>query len=274
MKVFYSLKEAAKQVTNGPFYLAVDGQLFPLTWRLNGSSQCVVFCPGATSRDILIPSFQRSSYFQDLQVNCISIFDPTLYHSASLTIGWFQGAGGVFYAELLSQIMQSLPDALGINGSDVLIYGSSAGGISGFHVASSIRQSKLYVSNIQTDVSKYHERLFSAMRNVSYPGLSSLEVFERYAERLSIIGIDGEFELFYSQNLADEFHYKKHFLPYQGYGKRCKMKTHYYQYYDVTSGHNPLPRETELEIIRYLLAGQDITALFPNDGLQASKSNS
>jgi len=265
MHVFFDFEQAMKVSKDGAFMISYSGILFPFKWKLTDSDKLVVFLPGRTARERPVPSFQRSSYFTDLAVNCVSCFDPTLFLSPTLVLGWFQGKRNISYANIVGKLIHQMVTTLKLHGKDVLIYGTSGGGIPGFNIAAAIEQSTLYVCNVQTDVSQYFPRFYRSMAAVSYPGEKLVDLPAKYGERLSIHHINAPFNLIYSQNLEDQFHYDNHFLAYARHrAPREKiLSSKLITYTEKESGHGPLPRETELAIIRHLLQKKDPIKLFP-----------
>ncbi|MDR5883637.1 hypothetical protein [Caballeronia sp. LZ032] len=266
MHVFFDFEQAMKAPRGDAFMISFGGVLFAFKWNLvEGSDKLVIFLPGTTDRGRPVPSFQRSSYFEDLNANCVACFDPTLLLSPTLSLAWFQGEGERFYASMLAQLVKQMLTALKIDGQNVLIYASSGGGIPGFNVAAAVAESTLYVCNVQTDASKYWSTAYSAMATVCYPGEKPADLPAKYDKRLSVHHFDAPFNLVFSQNLEDAFHYERHFLPYVQYAEPRKLirSSKFVTYADKASGHNPLPRATELGVIRRLLEGRDVLELFP-----------
>jgi len=266
MHIFFDFEQAMKASRDDSFMISFDGVFFPFKWNLiEGSDKLVIFLPGSTDRGRPIPSFQRSSYFQDLSVSCLACFDPTLFLSPTLALAWFQGEGERFYASMLAQLIKQMLTALKIDGQNVLIYASSGGGIPGFNIAATVPDSTLYVCNIQTDASRYWSNAFGAMATVCYPGEKPADLPGKYDERLKVHHFDAPFNLIYSQNLEDVFHYERHFLPYVRYSESRKQirNSTFITYSDKESGHNPLSRATELAVIEHLLEGKNPLELFP-----------
>ncbi len=266
MKVFNSLKDAFKYSKKGEFYIFYRGVFFPLKWDFKGCSNTVIFLPGRTARGRKpVPVFQRSSYFDDIEANVISCFDPTLFWGDMLSLGWFQGRGSIFYGELVGDLLAKAVSVFKNKNENVFLYGTSGGGIPGFNIAKKIPGCTLYVSNIQTDASRYHRRFFDEMIQVSYPRLKAEEVISRFSDRVSVLNIDASFNLIYSQNKCDIFHYDNHFMPYFQAGSFSSLvNKKFYLFNDQESGHDPLPKEYELSIISALLGGGSVSDLLPN----------
>ena len=265
MKVFNDFKEAIKFSRKGEFFIFYRGVLFPFKWDYKGSDKTVLFLPGRTARDRKpIPVFQRSSYFDSVNANVVSCFDPTLFWSKSLTLGWFQGRNSIFYADLLGELVLKLLSVFKTENKNFYLYGTSGGGIPGFNIAKKVNECTLYVSNVQVDVSRYHHKFFKQMADVSYAQFSLADILVEMYDRLSVVNIDGGFDLIYSQNKSDKFHYENHFKYYCDEHKKRSINSRFYLYNDPDTGHDPLPRDTELLIIDNILNGKSILDILPN----------
>lgn len=265
MKVFFSFEEAKRYVSNGPFFISYRNTLFPFWWNLTGSGKWTVFTPGRFDRKKPIPAFQRSSYASDLESNVVSVFDPLLMRSKDLALGWFMGVKNVDHGEMLASLVLNLAKEFSIDGSDLLVYASSGGGLPALRIASRFPGVTVYMTNVQTDPREYYPRFYNQMAKVSFKGLSSEEVNEKYGHRLSSYSWDGDFNLCYAQNLTDNFHYHNHFLPYVEAHRNAEpaKRATFMTYEDELSGHGPLPRSTELAIIRGLHRRKSILPLLP-----------
>lgn len=105
-----------------------DGVDIPLFARFNGSEKLVVFFPGAHDQGQPKPKFQRRSYFDSLDCNCISLFDPTLFLHPDLMLGWFQGGGETYHVERTRDLILNILDVAGIMPENLILFATSAGG--------------------------------------------------------------------------------------------------------------------------------------------------
>jgi hypothetical protein len=106
-KVFESLSSAYKQLKNGEFFVYKKGVMYPFKWNMLAGIEkpTVFFTPGRTIRKKPVPIFQRSKYFEMLDdYNCVSCFDPTLFKDRDISLAWFQGEKGRFYALELAEM--------------------------------------------------------------------------------------------------------------------------------------------------------------------------
>ncbi|MGJ8516236.1 hypothetical protein [Carnimonas bestiolae] len=243
--------------------------LFPFAYDFKNSDKLAFFFPGAFMRKKGMPKFQRSKYFPDLEYNCISFFDPThfLTSNPNFTLGWFQGTKKIFYCDLVGDLVKEIVDELGIEYQNVLLFGTSGGGLPAIHTASKLNGCKVFCGNIQTDISKYHKSAFKRLVRNIYNGLSEDEVKTKYNDRLSLFDIDINFDLFYAQNLHDKFHYENHFLPFcQKFGFKSENITSLI-YSCAETGHKPLSGDIEKQVVRRLLEEEDVVDLYRQFGL-------
>ena len=245
--------------------LSYRGILFPFWWRINDHEKWTVFTPGRFDRSKPVPAFQRSSYADDLQHNVVSVFDPMLLRSKNLPLGWFIGVRNLDFASMLSDLVVMMSDELGFSSSDLLIYGSSGGGIPALRVATKMPECSLYLSNIQTDPRRYYPRFYRQMAKVAFGSLSDEHIERDYGNRLSSYDWDGQFTLNLAQNVHDKFHYENHFLPYvvAHTSGQWTRTANFLVYDDPESGHAVLPRSIELQIIGAVHRGESPRDLLP-----------
>ncbi|WP_427028349.1 hypothetical protein [Halomonas sp. H2] len=261
MEIYVSIEEFLLKKKRGASKAAVfkDGVLFPFEYKLSEESDGIVFfLPGAFDRKNSMPKFQRSSYFSSLNCNCISFFDPTLFltDDDKFTRAWFVGDDKNWYVNHIAHIVSSIVVSKEIRNSKILFFGSSAGGIPSIHLASRFSDSHAYCCNIQTNILAHYPAYLSRLVKVCFGEKAELsEVKRKYTERLDVTGLDARFSLHIVQNKNDVFHYKNHFLPYMDSLKRSSSVAYEYCVYDDQSnGHNPLPKDKEIDVINQILS--------------------
>lgn len=270
MKVFFSFDEANKHIKSGAFLFAYRRMLFPIWWNLTGGADWVIFTPGRCRREKPMPVFQRSSYATDLSCNVVCLFDPTLLVNRGLTLSWFVGDRFSHFADLAGIMVEQLRVEFGAKAENFLCYGTSGGGIPAIKIASHLGGSSVYVSNAQTDVRRYMKSAYNAMLASCFPRQDIAQIENTYAERFSCLNWDGRFNLYMSQNLADEHHFVQHFMPYvqnarmASTERQCAFST----YQDPDSGHDVLSRNIELDVINSILSGRSPWASLPRATVQ------
>lgn len=267
-KVFPDLFSAYKSVRVGEFFVNKNGVMYPFKWDMSAGQNCplVFFTPGRTIRGKPVPIFQRSSYFHYLtDYNCVSCFDPTLFSDSEINLAWFQGDRKRFYALELAEIWKEFVDKLKLDTEKILYYGSSGGGIPGFFLAKGTPSSTLFMSNVQTDVRDYDPRTLEKLVQVSFGGDSKyVEMAGESKNRFSINGHSGAFNLIYSQNKNDVFHFERHYKKWRTETDLSFFKSvRFIEYNDPKTGHGPLDLQSEIKIIRGILEGDEYSDVFP-----------
>lgn len=229
--------------------IRVENEELPINLKIRPSSKLVVFFPGFHAADKPKPKFQRRNYFNHLECNCLSLFDPTLFLGEDVGLGWFQAGQDIPHFKRAEIFIAELSQALGIAAQDVLLFGTSAGGFSALKTSEGLPECSVFVGNPQTDVRKYYKshvgRLSTALANTTYP--TRLE-----QEASCVVGTPTQAHVVYAQNIQDSFHLNGHMTPFQA--ARPDMS---YILYDHPSGHSPIGMQTELEVIKAMLNGQD-----------------
>lgn len=233
--------------------------IFPISINLKPSNKLVVFFPGAFDLKMDMPKFQREGYFDNLPYNVVSLFDPTLIKHNGLSIAWFQGNKETDLFNLLFPILKNLADLLKIDYSNIIFFGSSAGGIPAVKIAKNFRYSNVYLGNVQTNALKYYQGSVDKMLEACYPAVSTLDL---YKHKLSIMDDYGDINIYYAQNLSDSFHYAAHFKPFvdAAEGKFKSLETVLYKH--DASGHNPISKDFELDIINSIFDKKTIKHLY------------
>ena len=270
MKVFFSFDDARRNSRSGAFLFAYRRMLFPIWWNLTSAPEWVVFLPGRCRREKPMPVFQRSSFAPDLACNVICLFDPSLMVSKGLTLSWFVGDRFAHYADVAGKLMEQLRTEFRAKSENFLCYGTSGGGLPAIKVASHLNGSTVYLSNAQTDTRRYVKSAYNAMLASCFPRQDIEHVESTFSDRLSCLDWDGNFNLYMSQNLADEHHLTEHFLPYlanarkSDTSRRCNFAT----YLDPHTGHDVLPRNVELNVIKSILNGRSPWAHLPEASIR------
>ncbi|MBT2801109.1 hypothetical protein J7J49_07215 [Halomonas sp. ISL-56] len=253
MKVFYSMKEALEYSSEHSFLLVYRHVFFPVYINYKGKENWLVFTPGACSRNKPMPIFQRSSYSEHVDANVISLFDPGLLLNKNLTNTWFSGTPARYFGDYISDLLKSFFKSVDIEGENVFLFGTSAGGLPAFKIAQKLKGATVWCGNIQTKA--YKHSAFKKMLPVLYPNKIESEVVKEFSNRFDISKMDGDFKVYYFQNRSDEFHYKNHYKPFMDwyFSSNAKMKVVFSEYYDVESGHGSIGRLKEYEIIDKML---------------------
>lgn len=243
-----------------------DGILFPFEYNFKkDSNHLVFFFPGAFDRKKNMPKFQRSGYFKDLPYNCISFFDPTLFLSEDRKFesGWFQGNEENFYLNNLIKIVKSIVKHRKIPNSKILFFATSAGGIPAFKLACSFPESNVFLGNVQTNIFDHYPNRRDKMLSICYPEMNLETIKEKFTSRLSILKDSENINVYYAQNICDDFHLKNHFKPFlKSIENNDLLKSEVVIYKDEQTGHNPLPKEIELKVINNIFKNNSIKDIY------------
>lgn len=259
MKFFYSFKEAIRYSNKSTFFLSFRSVFFPVFLDNKGTEKWVVFLPGACSREKPMPIFQRSSYSEILESNVISLFDPGLLLNKNLTNTWFCGTPARYYADYISRLLKEFFNEIGVRNNNILLFGTSAGGLPALKIAQRLPGCTVWAGNIQTIA--YKHSAFQKMIPVLYPNQSHEECINRFSERFDARQMDGSYKLIYFQNKSDRFHHKNHYIPYKKWWQSLDDKgvdVDFFEYDDPISGHGPVGRVREIELINNILSSQEV----------------
>lgn len=209
----------------GHFDVLIRGDFFAMP----NSMSLPVFLSGAVQRDGTAPPFfSGTTMARQAGVPVVSISDPTLHCSDSLSIGWYTGGAHQKVQEILAQFLSALRIAAG---RELLLVGGSAGGFASLFYASRIGCSA-FVWNPQTDLLHYgswavRDYLGAVLGDSkwAYPkDCRKVDVapvdFEVARQELSAVGVasrvgsaEGLSRLVYLQNESDH-HVRRHAEPF------------------------------------------------------------
>ncbi|WP_404329949.1 heparinase II/III family protein [Mesobacillus maritimus] len=246
---------------DSPYFLTVTWEdvNFDFYISLKSTSNKIMFFGNGAydSEKMSLPVFQRHSWANEINESVIVYNDPTLY-LGKMNLGWGQGTTERFYIKDLSQIITKLISHLGIDNTNVLFYGSSAGGFQSLYLAGLIRGSKALVNNPQTAVHKYYPSHVKKMYSYSYPGLEQSNIEDKYIERLDVAefykSINYIPDIYYLQNLACKHDVQNHLLPFQNSLEKLRGKVdisriRFEYYHNEEQGHNPLDKSVTLKYL-------------------------
>lgn len=246
-----------------------DSKKMSFDFSLNkNSKKMIVMLPGAIDRNKRIYNFQRFSWSDDFEYSLMSILDPTVKEENNIGIGWFQGLWNNDAKSNLVNLLKSNFKHNNIKESDVIFFGSSAGGFSSLQLANNFPESKIIAINPQIYIYNYSKNEFDKLRKYSFPREAIGEVVKKYRDRLTV-DIDyttRKAPIFYYQNTSDLHHMKKHLEPYiatlskndfqliNNNDKVSKLKgLNVFFYEDTESGHSPPNKDKTLKIIKNII---------------------
>lgn len=214
------------------------------------------------------PIFMRSKWYEEFNANCLYIDDRTI-HNNGMRIGWGFGTEDRHYLQDYSEIAQSIANNLNIEPSNVLYFGSSAGGFMSMYLATLHKGSKSVVNNPQCYVHRYDKTNVERLYNTILPDYSEEHIKKKYALRLSITSLFKQEqyvpETYYIQNRLCETDMRRHFNP------LCDMLNKYnisssnikfILYNNKKLGHAPIPKEQSINFVNQVLEGKQVISKF------------
>ncbi|MDK9687561.1 heparinase II/III family protein [Halomonas sp. LC1] len=180
------------------------------------ASKLAVFLPGATSRKYGEFDFQRHSWGQDLaDFDCVFFSDPSVKDSNNLTLGWFQNEESSYGIDSLKEVIVALLKKTGYTQKELFIFGSSGGGYVALKLSEYFKNALVLAINPQIYLFNYSISHYENMLRCCYEGRAASFVKKNFYERL--VYTPSSFKrknpVFILQNISDDKHYKKHFMP-------------------------------------------------------------
>lgn len=253
MKFYYNILSALDAGANR-FFVSYKRVIFPFFVDFKGLEKWVIFFPAAIRRDAPPPVFLRSQFSPFVDANVISLFDPNLLLYKNLTNSWYSGDRSRNHAKLLAIILKDFFLKRKVSPENILLFGTSAGGIPAGVVAKELPGSKVCLGNVQVEALKH--AAFKKMVPLLYPGLVEAEVFEAYRERFDLkLSLNGGFDTFFFQNKSDVHHYKNHFSPLVDWvaDQKEERRVNFYLYDDPAVGHGSVGKVKEINLINNIL---------------------
>ena len=163
-----------------------NGFKFEFFAHLIPNKPLVVFMPAAIYQDKSpLPIFFRWSWHKEIEASCIFLNDPTLYFDKKIVCGWFQGTQKNWLIDSTVSIVKNIANKLNIQNSDIIFFGSSAGGFSAIQAATLMPQSMAMVEIPQTNLNTYWAQ--SEVKKTLSACYGDIECSVKFPERLSVI---------------------------------------------------------------------------------------
>lgn len=211
-----------------------------------------------------LPKFDKWKWVNSFPGIVVNISDPTLYfHEKRLRIGWYYGTKEKNYSFLISGLVKNLADFFSIGTSNVIFYGSSAGGFASICCSSLVENSTAVAINPQIVLSKYSEGPYKRFLSASLGVGSDIEISELQRKRMDAAKLfleGGNNKCLYVQNVKDFSHFENHYSYFCDISKAkilggesdCgRVKT---WLYSSENGHGPEPYSMVSEIIEESIA--------------------
>lgn len=212
------------------------------------------------------PVFQRSSWANDIKGDLLFVADPTLTVAAPLRLGWGQGTAGHWGSISQAGVIEAALNfwrnrrALAPGEGEVQLFGSSAGGFQALVLGAIVESNRVIVNNPQIDWLKYEVR--GAVRDaieVAYGKIANAPGFrDRWQTRVSATSLfkHNHFcpNIHYYLNLDSKFDMSLQYPVFQRFlddrnNQRYIQNVSIHYYRAAQAGHNPLDKQTTLNII-------------------------
>jgi len=233
-----------------------------IRFNLKSSEKLMVFSNGAVDyKKKTPPVFQRSSWVDDIPINCIFIDDCTI-HGLKLATGWGVGNKKNHFILLYSEIIKKICDLLEINNKSTYYFGSSAGGYMSILLSTLHEKSKAIVINPQIYLnSHYNHKAVTWLLNKLFKDLSRNEIIENYRDRLSVISFFKKYkripEIYYFQNRYCLEDVNVHLDPFLDDLTKYNIDASsikIIQYHSKTLGHNPPDKAVTIKILKGIIS--------------------
>lgn len=248
-------------LSTGPKLFSLENVNLPCLYfkKIKQVKHLTILLSGFVNREKQsIPVFNRWSWSNKFPGDVICIADPTLELDENIFIGWYVGSKNYDLSLEITELIKNIAEAKKIPYSNIVFYGSSAGGFAALKFASLIEGSTAVCINPQIDATKHYQEYVSNLLNTAYEGQTIEEVKNNFPKRFSINEAwknNNNSKIIYVQNKYDDFHYKEHFLPFakkydlsliDGLSKNGKYFTFLYE---DEQGHGPEPENLIQKII-------------------------
>ena len=176
-EVSIHLSEIEGPLKSGQYVLNQNGIEIPFRFRSGQTDALLIIFHGGLNRKTReYPFFQP---FLPIDVNQISIADPTVAEDPRLGSGWYIGAEGWNLPEKILRLVMSAADSLGL--SKRIYIGASAGGFASLLYSFMDKGSIVVTANPQTHLPDYPNSHFERLRQACWPSCKTIEDFEREA---------------------------------------------------------------------------------------------
>lgn len=207
-----------------------------------------------------LPKFDRWKWKDRFPGVMVNISDPTLHFlDKKLRIGWYFGTEHKNYANIISKLVKSIADYFSILPSDIICYGSSAGGFGAIAVSSLIKDSTAVAINPQILLRNYISSSYKSFLKATLGVSDDNSLDESLKNRMDAAKLFLEAEdtkCLYVQNIKDFSHLENHYNYFcdttdsqilGGYSSDGRVKT---WLYDSNIGHGPEPSSMVADIIQ------------------------
>ena len=202
--------------TENSYIHTVDYGDLVLPVYVHGSGRNIIsFFHGAVDRaKMRLPIFSMLRTLKGIEDSTLLLFsDPTLDLHAGMRLSWYLGTDRVNVHHEMARLIEL--HSKRVDSNRVVLAGSSGGGFAALQTSSYLPKSRVVIGSPQTNLDSYLpdaiERAYSVAAGTPTPG----EEWERRANAVATFkSIDFARDVYYIQNLGDEFHVLRHYKPF------------------------------------------------------------
>lgn len=205
------------------FSVHVDGWQYDFRFNEKVPGDCLyVNFNGAVDRQKhSIPAFARWNWHAFYGAPILAVFDPALYLSSALRVGWFVGTKERDVTGEIASLIEAFARRIGIEPGRVICYGGSGGGFAAMAVAARMSKGRFIAVNPQTEIVRYHRghiKDFTEFFDASKTPQENAEAFPLRWSAIHAVGAARErganLKGLIMQNTVDVFHHDNHYLPF------------------------------------------------------------
>ena len=142
------------------FSAVIGSAHFECFFQKGSDKRLVVFLSGARTRnngkDVApYPTFSSWSWYTKTGASVLCIDDPMYHLYPTLALGWFYGTNDEDYRQATASLVGRIAELLGVENSDITLYGRSGGGTAAICISSFIEGSAAVAVNPQLDIANY-----------------------------------------------------------------------------------------------------------------------
>lgn len=204
---------------DGRFSVRLDGGRFECYLHQRPGRFLFVLLSGARDPEKHpLPKFERWSWTEQFPGSILCICDPALYlNGGTLRIGWYAGTDKHNWPLRMSGLVSLVARKLGKDSSEVISYGSSAGGFASLMLAARLGNATAIAINPQTDVLRYSKRFVGDFLQACFSGREQTDLSAAERARLTVAPAmlrapNAKYVIV--QNTQDRHHYEHHYKPF------------------------------------------------------------
>ncbi|MBY5924885.1 MULTISPECIES: hypothetical protein [unclassified Halomonas] len=206
-----------------------------------------------------LPKFDRWKWREKFPGIVVNISDPSLYfNNKRLRIGWYFGDRKNNFSSLIAEVVLELAAFFEVDASNIIFYGSSAGGFAAITISSLIEGATAVAINPQVVLKNYPEAFYNKFLSASLGVESDTELHHDEKERMDAaiqFSTGKNNKCLLVQNIKDYSHLESHYSHFcdvnggELLGGESENGRIYTWLYSAENGHGPEPMSMVEEIV-------------------------